>query len=285
MNNNWFSEGLSSGVEPENVKISWKIKKVLYSGQSQYQKIEFFDSYDHGIMFTLDDLVMVTERDEFIYHEMLSHVPLYTHESPKKALVIGGGDMGMIREIIKHPSIEEAHLCEIDELVIEKCKEFYPYVQEVIDNPKVSCFIEDGFNFLEKNKNTYDIIITDSTDPIGEAAKLFSTEYIQLCHDSLSENGILAMQSGSPFYNTDTIVEMNGIYNNIFPLSSIYTASTHSYPGGFWGFCLGSKKFDPIKDFQKERYNRDNLDLKYYNEEIHSASFALPNYLRKKIKA
>ncbi|GMT49638.1 MAG: polyamine aminopropyltransferase [bacterium] len=279
MKDQWFGEDHNGTIEPKYTHTHWKIKKTLFTGQSPFQKLDFLESYDHGIIFTLDGLIMTSERDEFIYHEMLTHVSLYTHPDPKKVLVIGGGDCGALREILKHPAIEKIHLCEIDKMVVEKCEDIFPYVREVLKNPRIETFYEDGFHFLENNTNTYDIILVDSTDPIGEAVKLFEVPFLRLCYKALTADGMMVTQCGSPFYQTRFIKDLQRVMKSVFPLSQVYTASVHSYPGGYWGFLTGSRKYDPVKDFQVDKYR--DLNFKYYNDLIHRAAFALPSYFVK----
>ncbi len=279
MKDQWFAEDHKGAIEPKYTHTHWKIKKTLFTGQSPFQKLDFFESYDHGILFALDGLIMTSERDEFIYHEMLTHVSLFTHPGPKKVLVIGGGDCGALREILKHSSIDKIHLCEIDRMVVEKCEEIFPYVSEVLNNPRIEAFYEDGFDFLKENTNIYDIILVDSTDPIGEAVKLFEVPFLGLCHQALTADGMVVMQCGSPFYQTRFIKDLQRDMLDVFPLSQVYTASVHSYPGGYWGFITGSKKYDPLNDFQVEKYK--DLNFRYYNDQIHKAAFALPSYFVK----
>lgn len=277
----WFSEDSKSLVPPRYTKIRIKYKEILFSQKSPYQKIDIYDTYDHGKMLTLDNLVMVTERDEFFYHEMLSHVSLFTHPNPKKVLVIGGGDGGTLREVIKHSEVQDAHLCEIDEMVTKKSMEYFDFWDNVKDDPRVKLFFEDGFNFLERSENTYDIILVDSTDPIGEAEKLFDISFYKLCYNALNDNGILVVQSESPHYNVDVIQSTIKKYKSLFAITNLYTVPIPTYPSGYWSFLLGSKNFDPLTNYRVGNYKA--MNLKYYNNEIHKACFALSNYLKEAI--
>ncbi len=271
----WFTE-----LQNDYLSIQLKIKEQLFSGNSDFQKIDIYETYDHGKLLTLDDKVMLTERDEFIYHEMLSHVSLFTHANPKKVLIIGGGDGGALREVVKHDIVETAHLCELDEVVVQKCKEFFPFFNETWDMPKVEIFYQDGFHFLKENPNTYDVILVDSTDPIGEAEKLFDLPFYKLCHQALSHNGILTVQSESPFYNASLISEMKKKFASLFPITRLYTAAVPTYPSGFWSFMMGSKIYDPEFHLRQQDYDSCHCNFQYYNDGIHKASFKLPSYLK-----
>ncbi len=279
MNDQWFTEDINGTSDPHFTKLSLKIKKHLFSGQSQFQKVDFYETYDHGILFTLDDFIMTTSRDEFIYHEMLSHVSLFSHPNPKSVLVIGGGDGGTLREVIKHPDVEIAHLCELDEMVVEKSLEYLDYFKAVSEDPRVKIFCEDGFHFLKQKESFYDVILVDSTEPIGEAKKLFEDTFIGLCFKALKPEGITAMQGGSVFYHTDFLKSFYKELQPKFPIVKIYTAPVHTYPGGYWGFMFASKKHDPINDFQQKKYIPKDYQFNFYNDQIHKACFALPSYL------
>ncbi len=275
----WFYE-----EQTENQRIGFKIKNILYSGHSEYQKIDVYDTVEHGVLLTLDDLIMVSERFEFVYHEMLTHISMCVHPKPEKVLVIGGGDGGTIREIVKHNIVKKAVLCEIDRDVIEKSREYLPFTSSQLDNPKVEIKVQDGFKYLKDNERSFDVILVDSTDPIGEGAKLFEMDFYKLCYDALSNDGILAFQSESPFLHSDFI--KNVYKHNLMPLfniCSLYLSYIPDYPMGMWSFGVGSKKYHPKKDLIKERAKEISKSTKYYNKDIHKSCFSLPNFVKELI--
>ena len=256
--------------------ISIKVKKVLESYKSKFQKIDVYETECFGKMFLLDDIIMLTEFDEFAYHEMIAHVPLSVHPNPKKVLIIGGGDGGTAREVLKHP-VEEVHLCEMDEEVINVSKKHFPNLASNLDNSKVKIFYEDGSKFLKEKKKEYDVIIVDSTDPIGIGKTLFKKEFYKDLYESLTDEGIVVTQSESMFYHQDIIKELFENNKQIFPILKYYFTNIPTYPSGTIGFSFCSKKYDPIKDMEDKKIE----GLKYYNPEIHKAAFVLPNFMKK----
>ncbi|AZR73815.1 spermidine synthase [Anoxybacter fermentans] len=270
----WFTE-----YQNNKLAYGYKISKHLHSEQTKFQRLDVVDTEQFGRMLILDGIVMTTIEDEFVYHEMISHVPLITHPNPKKVAVIGGGDGGAIREIIKHPSIEEAHLIEIDGRVIENSKKYLPEIACALDDPKVTIFVEDGIEFIKKNKNTYDVIMVDSTDPIGPAVGLFKKEFYQSVYDALKEDGLFVAQTESPFLNKDIIKPTYQAISEVFPITRLYLATIPTYPGFLWSFSMGSKKYKP-EDADLSRAEAIASDTKYYNPEIHRSAFALPNFVR-----
>ena len=272
----WFTE-----KHTKNLGITLKIKTALFHGKSEYQVIDVLDTFEFGRMLLLDGLVMITERDEFVYHEMITHIPICVHPNPSNILVIGGGDGGTIREILRHPEVKRADLVEIDKLVIEKSMEFFPSVSSKLKDPKVNIIIKDGIRYIKEHRNEYDVIIIDSTDPIGPGEGLFKREFYKSVFDSLKEDGIMVAQTESPFVNENLVANIFKNIKAIFPIVKMYTASIPTYPGGYWSFSFGSKKYDPIKDFNQKRAADIQAQLKYYNSDIHKASFALPNFVQK----
>lgn len=272
----WFTE-----KHTKNLGITLKVKTALFHGKSEYQVIDVLDTFEFGRMLLLDGLVMITERDEFVYHEMITHIPICVHPAPSNILVIGGGDGGTIREILRHPEVKRADLVEIDKLVIEKSMEFFPSVSSKLKDPKVNIIVKDGIRYIKEHRNEYDVIIIDSTDPIGPGEGLFKREFYKSVFDSLKEDGIMVAQTESPFVNENLVANIFKNIKAIFPIVKMYTASIPTYPGGYWSFSFGSKKYDPIKDFNQKRAADIQAQLKYYNSDIHKASFALPNFVQK----
>ncbi|MEE4252935.1 MAG: polyamine aminopropyltransferase [Desulfuromusa sp.] len=276
----WYTEKHS-----DNVGITMKTTKTLFSGQSQYQQLDIVETLEFGRMMLLDGLVMVTERDEFIYHDMIVHPALFTHPSPKKVLVIGGGDGGSIREIMKHPEVELAVLCEIDGLVIEKSIELLPSMASEIDgnNPRVKLHVDDGLAYIRDHQNEFDVILVDSTDPIGPAVGLFEENFYHLVFSALKDDGIMIAQSESPFYHAEIQKSMYQNLRAVFPIVEMYQAFIPTYPSGFWSFAFASKKYHPVNDFDHDRASQRNFETRYYNEDLHRGAFMLPTFARDNI--
>jgi len=267
----WYMEKFS-----ENWGLSFRIKRGVYSALSDYQRIDVLETEEFGKLLLLDAAIMLTERDEFTYHEMLVHVPLLTHPSPKKILVIGGGDGGTLREITRHPEVEEVIQVEIDQEVIRVSKEFFPQLATGFEDPRVKIEVADGINYMAQcPPGTFDIILVDSTDPKGPAEGLFKHDFYANCHRALKEDGILTVQSGSPYFQQDLLASVHRDFKDLFPIAHIYLSGVIAY-GGLWAFALGSKKFDPIQGPCRE-FSRE--DLKYYTPQIHKGAFILPKYL------
>lgn len=268
----------------EFYSMKFKVKNVLFEGQSEFQSVEVVDTVGHGKMLLNDGLVMVTERDEFIYHDMIVHVPLFAHANPKNVLVIGGGDGGTAREVLRHDTVEKCTMVEIDKMVVDACKEHIPVTSQVFSNPKLDLKIEDGIKFVKETKEKFDVVIVDSTDPIGPAEPLFNIEFYQDIEKCLTDDGIVVSQGESPFYNVDMQQKLLGILKETFPIRGAYNFSNLTYPGGLWSFSYGSKKYHPIKDFNPNRVDQSKMDFKYYNKDLHKASFALPSFMQENLR-
>ncbi len=274
----WFTETVN-----DIVGNTIKVREKIFSGRSNYQKIEIVDTYQFGRALILEDSIQLTEKDEFTYHEMISHVPLFTHPNPEHVLVIGGGDGGTIREVMKHPTVTRAKLVEIDPLVIEKSKQFLPFVSCEMENPRVEVIVQDGIQYVKRRKETFDVVLIDSTDPVGAAVGLYQKEFFEDVHEALKGDGIMVGQSESPFFDQDIVRELYAGLKPLFPIRKMYLAPVPSYPSGFWSFTFCSKKHDPIVDNRSEDLRRFNLSTRYYNEAIHQAAFALPNFIQELI--
>ncbi|WP_294577915.1 polyamine aminopropyltransferase [uncultured Thomasclavelia sp.] len=277
----WFTERHTNGVN-----FSIKVDRQLFSGHSEFQRIDIFDSKEFGRFLALDGYMMLTEKDEFIYHEMIVHVPMAVHPNVKKVLVIGAGDGGVIRELCRYETIETIDMVEIDELVVEVSKKYLPTTACCFDDPRLNIYYQDGLRFVRTKENEYDLIIVDSTDPFGPGEGLFTKEFYGNCYKALNEAGIMVNQHESPFYQTDAIA-MQRAHKRIvesFPISRVYQAHIPTYPSGHWLFGFASKKYHPIKDFQKTKWNARGMKTKYYNTGIHVGSFALPNYVEELLR-
>ena len=262
--------------------VSIGIKKLLEQKQSPYQFIQIYETDYFGKMMTLDGAVMFTDYDEFSYHEMMAHVPLLTHPNPKKVLVIGGGDGGAVREIAKHRCVEEIHMCEIDKDVVELSKKYFPQISSALDDPHLTIFYEDGSKFIKERKGHYDVIMVDSTDPVGPAEPLFKEGFYQDLRDATNEEGIVVTQSESMFYYRKLLKEMSEFNRRLYPIYKYYNALVPTYPSGVIGYSFLSKKYDPLEDFGPEAEKRaaELPGLQYYTPEIHRGSFALPKFFR-----
>ena len=277
----WFSE-----KHTKNVKLSIKVECQLFYGKSEFQRIDVFDSAEFGRFLTLDGYMMLTEKDEFIYHEMIVHPAMTVHPSAKNVLVIGAGDGGAVRELTKYTCIEKIDLVEIDKMVIEVCKKYLPQTSCCLDDKRVTIHYQDGLKFIRKCVDKYDLIIIDSTDPFGPGEGLFTKEFYGNCYKALKEDGIMVNQQESPFYDADAIA-MQRAHKRIvesFPISRVYQAHIPTYPSGHWLFGFASKIYSPIKDLNASKWNALNIKTKYYNTNLHLGAFALPNYVEEILK-
>lgn len=277
----WFSE-----KHTPSVKFSIQVDRQLYCGQSEFQRIDIFDSKEFGRFLTLDGFMMLTEKDEFIYHEMMVHIPMAVHPTAKKVLIIGGGDGGAIRELVRYPLVEHIDLVEIDELVVEVCKKHLPQTACCFNDERVTIHYQDGLKFIRRCENEYDLIIVDSTDPFGPGEGLFTKEFYGNCYKALKEDGIMVNQHESAFY-LDDAVAMQRAHKRIvesFPISRVYQAHIPTYPSGHWLFGFASKKYHPIEDLKAVKWNAMGFKTRYYNTQLHVGAFALPNYVEELLK-
>jgi len=265
--------------------MRYRVSKTLFSGKSDFQSVDVVETVGHGRMLLNDGLVMVTERDEFIYHDMITHVPLFTHPNPKKVLVIGGGDGGTAREVIRHKSVEKCVMVEIDKMVVDACLEFIPQTSSKLSDPRVDLIIGDGVEYVNKTKEKFDVIIVDSTDPIGPATPLFGPEFYGDLYNCLNDDGIVVAQGESPFLNQPMQKTLMKIISEKFKISMIYNFSNLTYPGGLWSFAYGAKKYHPIRDFDEAKVKASGMSFKYYNKEIHRGAFAIPTFMRENIES
>ncbi len=261
---------------------SYKIKNILYEEQSQYQNIKIVESYKFGKMLLLDDIVQITEVDEFIYHEMLVHLPLLTHPNPRSVYIVGGGDGCTLREVLRHP-IEKVTMAELDKEVVSVCQKYLDVAKDVYTDRRVNLVCAEASITLQNSKESYDIILVDSTDPVGEAVKLFTPQFYQDTARYLNDNGLIVTQSGSPVFQPDMLQMVINNMKTVFPMVMVYTAIVPTYPGIYWSFTIGSKMFKPdeikIEELEK-RINERGLNFKYYNPKIHQSCFILPEFVK-----
>ncbi|NLB73457.1 MAG: polyamine aminopropyltransferase [Firmicutes bacterium] len=266
----WFIEEQAPGMA-----LALKATGTVYREKTKYQDLTVIETVDAGRALVLDDCIQTSDMDEFIYHEMIAHVPLCTHPLPEKVLVVGGGDGGSIREILKHDSVKEAVLAEIDERVIEAAKKYLPNTSCRLDDPRCRVVIGDGFLHVNTHPGEYDVILCDSTDPVGPGIVLFSEEFYQGVYSSLKDDGIFVAQTESPFYYRDLLARVSKTLKGIFPIVKTYVTVMPTYPGALWTFTLASKEYDPV-----ECVRRLDLETRFYTPELHKASFALPRLVK-----
>ncbi|MDE6088378.1 MAG: polyamine aminopropyltransferase [Oscillospiraceae bacterium] len=272
----WFSE-----MYTHNVKMSIRVEKQLFSGESDFQRIDVFESEEFGRFLTSDGSVIFSEKDEFTYDEMIVHVPMAVHPNVRKVLVIGGGDGGVARELSYYEEIEEIDVVEPDELFVRVCQEFFPDNARGLDDPRVKIYYRDGLRFLRGKQNEYDLIINDSTDPLGHTAGLFTKEFYGSCYKALKEDGIMVYQHGSPFFDEDEDAcrAMHRKAYKSFPISRVYQAHIPTCPSGYWLFGFASKKYHPLHDLNAQRWKARNLKTWYYTTNLHMGAFMLPKYV------
>ncbi len=266
----WFEE------THENVALKFRLKDRLFSEQSDFQKVELVDTHGHGKLLAHDGMIMGTEKDEFVYHDMITHVPMFTHPNPKNVLVIGGGDGGTVREVLKHSSVEKVTMVEIDGMVVEVSKKFIPQTSSQLDHPKVTLHIEDGVKFMKESREFFDVIIVDSSEPIGPATPLFNVDFYKDVAARLSDNGIVVSQGESPYYDMKMQKVLVKILAEVFPKVHIYNYCNMSYPSGLWSFTYASKGLCPFKDFDPSRVKEN---FQYYSRQVHYGAFLLPQFM------
>lgn len=272
MSNYWIYEPHTPGYE-----VRWGITGILHQETTPFQKLEVVETSELGKALILDGALQISERDEFIYHEMIAHIPMLSHPNPQRVLIIGGGDGGTLREVVRYSELRSVDMVEIDERVIEASKRFFPHVAAGFADERLNLYIADGIEFARGNNGPYDIIIVDSSDPVGPAEQLFTAGFYQDLYNLMADDGMLVVQSESPWFY---IEYFKNVYNNmrkVFPITQVYLASIPTYVSGPWSFTVGSKKHlaDNIAAGRKVPG-----PLKYYNREVHKAAFALPEFIR-----
>lgn len=273
----WYTE-----QHTKNVRFSIKIDRQITTMKSPFQRIDIFDSKEFGRILSLDGYLMVTEKDEFIYHDMITHIPIAVNPDIKNVLVIGGGDGGAVRELVRYKTIERIDMVEIDKLVVDCCREHLPQTASKLGDKRVTLYYEDGLKFVRTQQNEYDLIIVDSTDPFGPGEGLFTKEFYGNCFNALTENGILVNQHESPYYkaDADAMQRAHQRIRTTFPIAMVYQAHIPTYPSGHWLFGFASKKLHPVRDLDEARWNALGLKTRYYNTDLHKGCFALPTYVK-----
>ena len=267
----WYTE-----KQTESFGITAKITKTYVNEQTEFQQLDMLETEQFGTMLVLDGMVMTTEKDEFVYHEMVAHPALFTHPNPDNVLIVGGGDGGVVREVLKHPNVKKAVLVDIDGKVIEYSKKYLPSIAGKLEDPRVEVIVNDGYMHIHDHKKTYDVIMVDSTEPVGPAVNLFTKGFYQGIHDALKEDGIFVAQTDNPWFKADLIRSVNRDVKEVFGIVRVYAANIPTYPSGLWTFTMGSKKYDPLA---VDESKIPELDTRYYSPRLHKAAFALPKFV------
>ena len=268
--------------QTETLGLTARVKETLFAGKSEFQDVAVVDSYQFGRMLVLDGVFQTSIFEEYVYHEMIAHVPLFIHPNPKKVLVIGGGDGGTVREVVRHDTVEKVEMVEIDGMVVDVCKKYLPEISVALNepNPKLDLKIGDGIQHMADATNEYDVIIVDCSDPIGPGEGLFTPEFYKNVYKALKEDGLFVQQTESPFYHRELIKRIQKDVRAIFPITDLYLAHIPIYPGGCHCFTFGSKKYGP-KDADT---SRQTMKMRYHNAEVQQGCFALPNFVRELMK-
>ena len=277
----WFSE-----FHTPDVKHSIRVQRHLYSHKSEFQQIDIYDTPEFGKVLTLDGNVMLTERDEFIYDEMITHVPMAVHPNVQDVLVIGAGDGGVVRELARYESIRRIDLVEMDEQVLDACRRYLPGNACRLDDDRVHIYFDNALRFIRRKHAQYDLIIVDSTNPFGPSEGYFTREFYGICYNALREDGIMVNQQGSPFYHQDAEA-MQRSHKRIvstFPISRVYQAHIPTYAAGYWLFGFASKKYHPIDDFDRDKWLALHLKTNYYTVRLHTGAFFLPAFLERMLE-
>ena len=264
--------------QTKDLCMKTRVKKTLFSGRSDFQEIAVVDSEQFGRMLILDGVFQTSILEEYIYHEMIVHVPLCVHPQPQRVLVIGGGDGGSVREAVRHASVETVEMVEIDGMVVDVCKQFLPEISTALieKHPKLTLKIGDGIAHMREADNLYDVIIVDCSDPIGPGEGLFTREFYRDVHKALKADGLFVQQTESPFYHQELIRKLHQDIRAFFPITRLYLAQIPLYPGGTHSFTMGSKQYDPLTAPDRKL----NFSTRYYNEDMRRSAFVLPNMVR-----
>ncbi len=272
----WFTER-----QEEHSGLTVRVRDVLFSGKSKYQEVQILDTYSLGKVLVLDNTYQTTERDEAYYHEALAHIPLFTHPNPRHVLVVGGGDGGTVREVLKHSSVESVDLVEIDEIVVRECKKHMPALSKGFSDKRANIIFQDGAKYVKETDKKYDVVIVDSPDPVGPAVVLFEKEFYENIKKILNPDGLMVEQTESPLFSKDFVINIRKTFKEVFPIVRQYLTVVYTYPGATWSFTMGSLKYDPLEVDEGEIEKRfEGMETKIYYPEIHKSFFALPRYIK-----
>ena len=268
----WFTE-----EQTDNMRLSVKVKETLFEARSEFQHVQVVETEQYGTLLALDGFIQTNDVDEFVYHEMIAHVPLITHPNPRRVLIIGGGDGGAVRECVKHACVEHVDLVEIDGMVIDACRRFFPNISAELDNPRVKVHVADGIRFIQDVTEPYDVVIIDSSEPIGPGEGLFTPEFYGNVAKALAPDGLMVAQTESPWVNGHVVQRAYRGIRSAFPQVALYLANVPTYPTGMWSFTLGSTGHDPRRPVGAAR--AAGLTTRYYTPAVHQGAFALPPFV------
>ncbi|NSW83399.1 MAG: polyamine aminopropyltransferase [Syntrophothermus sp.] len=272
----WLHEGHTKGYT-----VSWRLRDVIHVEKTPYQELAIVDTYEWGKALVLDGCIQTTEVDEFIYHEMITHVAMMAHPEPKRVLIIGGGDGGVLREVLRYDSVVAADLVEIDARVVENCQIYLPEIACGFSDSRANIIIEDGLQYVKKPERKYDVVIVDSSDPVGPAVELFGAAFYQDVCAIMEEDGIMVAQAESPLFFRDTFVQVFLNMRQVFPIARVYLTSVPTYVSGYWAFGVGSKKYRPEEVAEGRRTVGG---LKWYTPDLHRAAFVLPRSVKESLE-
>lgn len=263
----------------ENLGLTLKITNMVHEEQTPFQHIQIADTLEYGRLLILDGVFQTSVKDEWTYHEMISHVPLMLHPHPERVLIIGGGDGGVAREVCRHDCVTHVDLCDIDGRVIELSKEYFPTISTVLRNPpeKLHIHVGDGIAFAKKVKDYYDVIIIDCSDPIGPGEGLFTRDFYRSAFTALRKDGLIVQQTESPIVQQHTVHDVFEAMNDVFPIVRMYYSHVPIYPACMHSFMLASKVYDPLTAEPRENAPEP---MKYYNRRIQKSCFVLPNFIK-----
>ncbi|MDX1319034.1 MAG: polyamine aminopropyltransferase [Oceanospirillum sp.] len=279
LDNNWFTEVFTSCGSG----FSLKVKAKLHEEQSPYQKLEIYDTETYGNLMVIDGCVMLTDRDNFLYHEMMSHPALFSHPDPKRIVIIGGGDCGTLREVLKHPGVEKVTQIDIDKLVTDLSEKYFPALCDSNDDPRAELLFEDGVKWVDEcPEESIDLIIVDSTDPVGPAEGLFKVDFFKRCFRILKQGGIMVQQSESPLYHTDSIIKDLHVDMQAAGFSTTATLPFPQpvYPSGWWSCTMAGKGSD-VKTFREADSAAKAFETDYYTADMHRGALTLPPFMKK----
>lgn len=263
----WLIEEQTPGY-----RTQWQIRRVLHEVQTPFQHLQIVEMEEFGRALVLDGAVQTTVGDEYIYHEMITHVPLMTHPNPERVLVIGGGDGGTVREVLRHSQVRQVDMVEIDGAVVDACRRFLPETSCALDHPKLNLQIGDGLAWIAQAKAEYDVILVDSSDPVGPAEGLFGEAFYRSVYEALKPGGLFVCQALSPFFHQSLIRDVHRIIAGIFPIALPYVTVVPTYPSGLHCFLMGSRVHHPLRD----GIQAPDLATRWYTAAVHRAAFALP---------
>jgi len=266
----WYTE-----YQKPDMRLGLRIKEILINKQTQYQHILVVETAEYGRLLALDGAIQLTEKDEFTYHEMITHVAMCAHPAPKRVLVVGGGDGGVVREVIKHDSVERVTLVDIDEAVIETSRAYFPSVSCALDHPKVEIATMDALVYVKEHVDEFNVIVVDSTDPVDFAAGLYERSFFVTAASALKGDGMIVAQTESPFAEPEIVSSTFSALREVFPISFLYWGAVPTYPTGLWTYAIGSKLYDP-----RDTRSPAPLDVRYYTKELHRSAFILPKFLK-----